>query len=186
MSLNSSQPATCKSMTIHTVFSVDGSLYQRWQADLLAYSHRKVRQPGPLTRLWSSEGWPPVFQGQTFKTKPYSPHPVTGDYYPPYNKVMAIRDWLCETPPARDELVLLLDPDCVFLSSLNIPVKDAHPLAQHVSYLDANSNAELVGRHCGKPYAVQAIGMPILIHRDDLRGLALRWLEKTEAIRSDP
>ena len=29
----------------YTIFSVDGSFYQRWQADLLSYSHRKVGQP---------------------------------------------------------------------------------------------------------------------------------------------
>jgi hypothetical protein len=31
----------------------DGSHYQRWQAELLAYSHRKVHQTRPLVRLLS-------------------------------------------------------------------------------------------------------------------------------------
>jgi len=63
---------------IHTVFSVDGSLYQRWQADLLAYSHKKVGQPGPLTRLLSADGPPTPFAGRTFHTKPYCPHRYGG------------------------------------------------------------------------------------------------------------
>ena len=50
-------------LMVHTVFSVDGSLYHRWQADLLAYSHRKARQPGSLTRLWSASERPTPFAG---------------------------------------------------------------------------------------------------------------------------
>ena len=89
-------------MEVHTVFSVDDSLYQRWQADLFAYSHRKVGQPGPLTRLWSGRGSPSPFAGLTFQTEPYSPHPVTGDNYPPYNKPSALAGWLEEAPPAAE------------------------------------------------------------------------------------
>src|SRR3712207_457292 len=76
--------------TVHTVFSSDGRLYQRWQADLLAYSHRKVHQPGPLTRLLSSYEQAPPFSSGTFQISPYSPHPLTGDDYAAYNKPKAI------------------------------------------------------------------------------------------------
>ncbi len=31
---------------VQTVFSVDASEDQRWQADLLAFTHMKARQPG--------------------------------------------------------------------------------------------------------------------------------------------
>src|SRR5215469_5650674 len=102
-------------MPIHTVFSVDGSLYQRWQADLLAYSHRKVNQPGPLTRLYSAWGEPPAFAGQTFQTMPYCPHPMSKDDYLPYNRIMALLTWLKQSPPS-EETLLLLDPDCIFLT----------------------------------------------------------------------
>ena len=47
-----------------------------------AYSHRKAGQPGPLTRLLSSDRPPTRFEGRTFHTKAYCPHPATGDYYP--------------------------------------------------------------------------------------------------------
>jgi len=52
---------------VHTVFSAEGHLYQRWQADLLAYSHEKVRQPGPLTRLLASDGQAPLFRVERSK-----------------------------------------------------------------------------------------------------------------------
>jgi hypothetical protein len=65
-------------LEVHTLFSVDGSLYQRWQADLLAYSHRKAGQPGPLTRLLSSDGPPTPFAGRTFQPSHIFPIPLLG------------------------------------------------------------------------------------------------------------
>lgn len=172
-------------MRLHTVFSIDGSLYHRWQADLLAYSHRQVCQPGALTRLWSARGQPTAFEGRTFQTMPYCPHPTTGDFYPPYNKPMALLAWLREASPS-EEIVLLLDPDCIFITPCDLPVKCGEPVAQPISYLEPTDHVELVKRHGHKLESVQAIGIPTLIHRDDLAALVPLWVEKTEAIRSDP
>ena len=172
-------------MRVHTVFSVDGSLYQRWQADLLAYSHRKAGQTGPLTRLWCAWGESPVFDGQTFQTMPYSPHPVSGDSYLPYNKPMALLTWLEDAPPA-EEAVLLLDPDCIFIAPCDLSAIRGEPVSQPIGYMDPASNAELVKRHGCKPTSVQGIGIPTLIHRDDLVALTPLWVEITEAIRTDP
>jgi peptidyl serine alpha-galactosyltransferase len=172
---------------VHTVFSVDGSLYQRWQADLLAYSHRKVGQPGPLTRLFSADGPPTPFEGQTFHTRPYCPHPVTGDYYPPYNRIMALRAWLREAPPA-EEVILLIEPDCVFLDSLTGElVSRRYPVSHPIGYMDPLPNAQLLQKHCSRPELVEAAGIPtLLIHRDDLIELVPLWIEKTENMRNDP
>lgn len=173
-------------MPVHTVFSVDGSLYQRWQADLLAYSHRKVNQPGPLTRLYSAWDTPPPFDGQTHHTKPYS-HSITGDHYPPFNRIMALRHWMRNFPP-QEETLLLLDPDCIFLTAYDESVERGQPVTQPISYMNPaiTDNAELLKRHGFKPEAVQAIGIPTLIHRDDLAVLVPLWVEKTHEIRSDP
>ena len=172
---------------VHTVFSVDGSLYQRWQADLLAYSHRKANQPGPLTRLLSSDRLPTRFEGRTFHTRSYSTHPATGDYYPPYNRIMALRAWLTEAPPAED-VILLVEPDCVFLGSLTgEPVSRGHPVSHPIGYMDPSPQAELLQRHCSRPELVEPAGIPtVLIHRDDLTELIPLWIEKTEDIRNDP
>ena len=172
---------------VHTVFSVDGSLYQRWQADLLAYSHRKAGQPGPLTRLLSSDRPPTRFEGRTFHTRSYSTHPATGDYYPPYNRIMALRAWLTEDPPA-EEVILLIEPDCVFLGPLTSePVSRGHPVSHPIGYMDPVPQAELVQKHCSRPELMDAAGIPtVLIHRDDLMKLVPLWLEKTEEIRDDP
>jgi len=170
---------------IHTIFSVDGSLYQRWQADLLSYSHRKVGQPGPLTRLLSANGQPTPFVGRTFRTEPYCPHPLSGDYYPPYNKPKALESWLRESPPA-EEVVLLLDPDCVFLEPLAGLATRGHPIANPPAFMHPEHNMEFVKKHCLRPELVQGVGVPLLIHRDDLADVAPRWFKRTEEIRADP
>jgi hypothetical protein len=170
---------------IHTVFSVSDSLYQRWQADLLAYSHAKVGQPGPLTRLYSSREQPTPFAGRTFRTAPYSPHPLSGDDYSPYNKPAALNAWLQEEPPSED-VVLILDPDCVFLEPLAYLVSRGHPVVQPWNLLHPSQHRWFVKKHCSNPELVGDVGVPILIHRDDLVALAPLWLEKAEQIRSDP
>jgi hypothetical protein len=173
---------------VHTVFSAGASLYQRWQAELLAYSHRKAHQPGPLTWLLSScEGLHSPFAGDAFLTEPYSPHPLSGDHYTAYNKPKALSAWLEEAPP-KEEAVLILDPDCVFLEPLADSVVRGNPLAQPMSYLEPahERNRAFVKKHCANPELVDGVGIPILIHRDDLREVALPWLKKTEEIRDDP
>jgi len=175
-----------RTAAIHTVFSVDGSRYQRWRADLLAFSHRAVGQRGPVTRLWSASTRPTAFAGQTFWTDPYSPHPTSDDDYAPYNKPAAILRWLSESSPP-EETILLLDPDCVFLAPVLAEAPLGRPISQPIGYMDpgAGPAAELAVRHCRRPSAVQPLGIPTLVHRDDLRALAPLWLAKTEAIRSD-
>jgi hypothetical protein len=129
---------------------------------------------------------PSPFPGKTFQTTPWSPHPLTGDDYAPFNKPAAIQQWLSKACPA-EEGVLLVDLDCIFLAPVSAKVERGRPISQPMSYMDPNSGPgpELVARHCRRPALVQAIGIPTLIHRDDLRVLAPLWLAKTEAIRSD-
>jgi hypothetical protein len=43
----------------------------------------------------------------------------------------------------------------------------------------------LVRRHCARPDLVQGVGIPTLIHRDDLAAISIKWLHKTEDIRQD-
>ena len=174
-------------MSVHTVFSADGSSYHRWQSDLLAYSHAKVSQPGPLTRLYSARGEPWPFDGRTFQTPPYSPHPTTGDDYPPYNRIGALSEWLTLSPPT-EETVLLIDPDFVFLSICDEEVERGRPVAHPILSMEVikAEHPELLKRHGFQPDAVQGMAVPFLIHRDDLREMFPLYMELTEQVRSDP
>jgi peptidyl serine alpha-galactosyltransferase len=173
-------------MHVHTVFSTDESLYLRWQAHLLAYSHRKVNQPGPLTWLYSGSSTPPPFDGQLFQAKPYSPHPPNDDIYPPYNRIGALMEWLELSPPA-EETLLIIDPDCIFITPFDEPAERGRPVAQPVFYLHPaeSNNSKLMKRHGYRPNSVDPVGVPVLIHRDDLRALLPLWMQRTEEIRND-
>jgi hypothetical protein len=121
--------------------------------------------------------------GATFRAAPYSPHPVSGDDYAPYNKPSALLAWLRTTPPA-DDTVLLLDPDCIFVAPLTNEAVRGEPIAQPLSYM--HPDPTVLARHCRRRSLVCGVGVPIVIHRDDLAALAAPWLEKTESIRDDP
>jgi hypothetical protein len=167
---------------IHTVFSTDASRYQYWQAQVLAHTHRTVGQPGGLTRLLSTTGPMPSFAGETFAVRP---HPDS-DVYLTLNRLSALVAWLATSPP-REDVILHLDPDCVFLAPVRLTVTRGRPASQYVWYLDVvETHADLIRRHCLEPARVQPVGIPTVIHRDDFAQLAPRWLAKTERLRADP
>ena len=170
---------------IHTVFSTDATIYLGWQAELLAYTFRQVDQPGPLTRLWSADEAPPPFDGLIFQTQPAHRHPSTGDWYPPYNRTTALVAWLRDAPPV-EETILHIEPDFIFTSPVIAAVKRGAPIAHPFGYMDPALHPTLVRRHTRYPERVQPIGVPKLIHRDDLAAIAPLWLSKTEDIRNDP
>jgi hypothetical protein len=169
---------------IRTIVSVDDSEYHAWQAEWLAWSFDRVQQPGRLTRLWSGDGLPTGAVPDTFQTRSYSPHPITGDAFACYNKPFALDDWLRDTPTS-EETILLVDPDFVFVQPVTSVVEPGYPIAQQILYLDVHKYATIVQRHCRVPDEVQSIGLPILINRIDLEVLTPLWVAKTEAIRND-
>ena len=190
---------------MHTVFSIGNNKYQRWQARLLAYSHRRARQPGRLTCLVSGLDNPEPVINADFFTANYFPHPVTGDRYAAYNKPAALMAWLQEAPP-EEETILLVDPDCIFLDVLEGRAERGRPAAQPIFYMNLRERPAsapppagrepilerdwslvdtLLTTYCERPERVQGVGIPTLIHRDDLAALAPLWLAKTEMIRAD-
>jgi hypothetical protein len=122
------------------------------------------------------------FAGETFAVRP---HPGSHDY-PGFNRLSALVAWLAASPP-REEVILHLDPDCVFLAPVRLMVTRGCPVSQYVWYLDAvEHQSDLIRRHCRQPALVQPVGIPTVIHRDDLAQLAPHWLAKTEQLRADP
>lgn len=83
-------------------------------------------------------------------------------------------------------MILIVDPDCVFLEPLTCSVSRGRPLAHPIEFMNPAQHADLVEKHCSNPELVDDVGVPILIHRDDLAAVAPLWLKKTEEIREDP
>lgn len=116
-SSSSSTPAT--SATLHTAVPTECGSYFVWQSIGLVYSHKKIKQPGQLTRIVSCtpEEWAAMSTEsrdivQTHVAPNYAVHPRTGDRYPAYNKPMAVIDWLAKTE-VKEDYVLIIDADMI-------------------------------------------------------------------------
>ena len=80
---------------IYTVFcTADDS---DGQAERLARSWRRVRQPGELVRLVAqdpSRPLPSSAHARVVTTTSWSPHPYTDDVYAPYQRAAGLLEWL--------------------------------------------------------------------------------------------
>lgn len=118
-SLSSHLPSQHRAKTLHTAVPTECGSYFVWQSIGMVYSHRKIKQPGPLTRIVSCtpEEWEDMPTeskeiAQTHVAPNYAVHPRTGDEYPAYNKPMAVIDWLAKTD-VKEDYVLIIDADMV-------------------------------------------------------------------------
>eukprot|EP00038_Savillea_parva_P017475 m.20461 g.20461 ORF g.20461 m.20461 type:complete len:527 (-) comp3791_c0_seq1:94-1674(-) len=130
---------------IHIIFSTSCSLFQRWQAELLFFSHRKVGQRGRITRLVSGCKAPKLEEGETThrpdffvdtgkisdaKEMRQSSNPIAVVYEPGSfkagasfkfaNKPYSVRQWIDTQMQRTDQVVAILDPDQVLLKPLTV------------------------------------------------------------------
>lgn len=109
-------------MKSHTyvIYSISNSPYQEWQAELLDYSFRKVKQPGTLIRLCSEDAkYPnrdiPISNaGLTISTPNYSQLTPEIDW-PIMNKVGSLKYLFNENYFRDFDTLIFLDPDMIFI-----------------------------------------------------------------------
>jgi hypothetical protein len=108
----------------YVIYSISNSPYQEWQAELLDYSFKKVKQPGTLIRLCSEDGRYPGRRvplsraGHTIGTPNFSRLTPEIDW-PVMNKPGALK-WFFEHTLFHDEDTLIfLDPDMIFTKAWN-------------------------------------------------------------------
>lgn len=171
---------------IYTVVCTDINDYANWQCELLEYSWSRIKQPGKLVRLVSCEQdaeLPVHRHTEVVRTRPSNTHPVSGDFYPPYNRLFSLKQWLDEND--IEGTILVVDCDVIFRSPLKTEVNPGAPLAQH--WLDYSINNEFGAaiQTCSKVEldSLQAATWPALIHSSDLRRILPRWIEITQAVR---
>jgi hypothetical protein len=174
-----------------TVISVDDSKYLWWQSVIFAHSFRKVEQPGKLVRLVASgkrNALPWDSKADTFYTRSMQTHPLTHDFYPPYNKPWSLHEWLSTTPPS-DDIIYVLDPDILYLKPVVEDVKEGSPVAEKMFFMDPSTtiNKNVIKRHAKKNHSlIQPIGVPLVLHRNELQSFVSRWYTLTVEMRSDP
>jgi hypothetical protein len=173
-------------VNVRTVVSFEPGVYQDWQIELLAYTHRKVGQEGPLTALASVKSGARLkdYGIEVIRTRWMSRHPLTKDDYAPYNKAASFCDYFNVTP-YRGEILLLVDPDMVFIRPWDR--KGDEQVAEATQYMDPiKCGRNVIKRHCKRnPEKVQPIGFPLIIHEENLRAITDRWYILTEEMRGD-
>ena len=116
-------------MSHHTVYSTTCKPLFDWQSLALAYSHERVRQPGPLTRLLACDDDDAAERSARLGTQTYR-HPDFGlpehnrvqDRYAAYNKPAGVLHWLTHARPV-ERFVLIVESDML----LREPI-DCEPL----------------------------------------------------------
>jgi ShK domain-like len=117
-------------------------------------------------------------------------HPVTGDRYAPYNKPASIVHWLEHAQPTA-EYVIILDADMVIRKPMTVELVGAapgKPVSAHYGYLVGIFDDHHMGVKSRVKFASppQQVGGFSVMHIDDLRRVAPRWLYWTEEVRRDP
>ena len=193
---------------IHVVISTECfKSYFVYQALAMKYTFDKVGQPGKITRVIScneDEAKEKLTEEDmaimdTLVVPNWKQHPITGDYYQPYNRPVSTMFWLAERLPTA-EWTLILDPDMIFKQPFTLKdfeVPEGYALSSHYNYLMGVNNA-LADRHIpdvsrkedhyGGPKGRRAdeAGAFYLLRTRDLVKIAPLWLSYTEAVREDP
>lgn len=106
----------------YIIYSISNSPYQEWQADLLDYSFKKVKQPGTLIRLCSEDAKFPKREtpisraGITISTPNYSSLTPEIDW-PIMNKIGSLSYLFKENYFRDEDTLIFLDPDMIFIKA---------------------------------------------------------------------
>lgn len=157
-----------------------------WQAQVLVQTWKDVDHPGTFLRLVAAPergAVPDHVHARVLRTNAWNVHPVTGDHYPPYNRLVSLQQWLDVERP--DASVLILDPDMVFRDVVRTRARPGAAVVQRWFDFDRSVGAiEAVAEATGLPVsAVPGVTWPALLHADDLRRLLPRWIELTAELR---
>lgn len=179
---------------IYTAFSTSGNENTQWQAELLEYSWGRARQPGELVHLVDQgpgHRAPRHRLARVVETQRWSPHPYTGDLYPPYQKAAGLLEWLFVEQV--EGTVLLLESTSVFRTPVSDEVKPGQARATAWPELPRAAGPFglgpdfkfLEGFCVDRALELSAVGLPVLIHSTDLRKIVARWLELMSIIRAE-
>jgi len=183
-------------MSTHTVFSTTCAEFFDWQALGLAFSHRRVGQPGPLTRLLACDDEQRAERSASLGVRVHR-HPNYGqpehnrvqDSYAPYNKPGGVLHWLTHAHERiAEHFVLVVESDMLLRQPIDCAALGVRPgvgASGVYDYLHGvrNGMARAFIKHVA---AVQPVGGWYCLHRDDLARLAPLWLELTKQVRKNP
>lgn len=185
-------------MIDYVVYSTSNSDYQSWQCKLLEYSFKKVNQQGKLIRLCSYNTHCP---DREFDTSDIAEVIKLPDYrtrwteytnnldkdYGIANKTESLKYWLSNYPGLKDtDVVLLIDPDMVFLKPIEIAVTPGNIIGQKWEGEGVESWGPFVkyGGHIKSKISKDTIYMyPYIATVGDLKKIIKNYLNYTYGMR---
>ena len=176
---------------VRVVFSCENTTYMWWQAEFLQYTYSMAGMQDELTALVAATDEPEKrFTCNTVRVGNYKDS-VPNAPLLVLNKPGGIAEWAAMDGP-RDETVLIVDPDSVFVRGVGDPgpiaAGEAYSEEHSYMHVDVPMNRTVIDRHCSAELRakVQPVGIYILINRGCLAELARRWLQKSIDIACDP
>lgn len=159
---------------------------------------------------WCLQSW--LDLGPTHLAESMTHNPHNNDTYGAYNKPYAVIDFLENSPPKEDWLIIV-DADMImrlpFLckgedfehgedKSLELNCQRGRPISAHYGYLKGTNN-DLAKRHLpgieprnntdgGQPVHRRSdqVGGFVVVHKDDMLQYMHDWLTMAEEVRDDP
>ena len=176
---------------MQVVFSCENTTYMWWQAEFLRYTYVQAGMQADLTALVAATEEPEIqFACNSMRVANYKNSVPNADLLV-LNKPGGIAEWAALDGP-RDETVLIVDPDSMFVRPVADPgaLTAGHAYSEEHDYMcvDIPGNRTVIDRHCRQEVRdrVQPVGIYIFINRGCLAELAVCWLQKSMEIAADP
>lgn len=166
-----------------TICSLEASPYQLWQLELL-YKTFILYQSGDFIAIAHKQTTdniqtccPTYWTRSNYRI-------INNDQYPPYNKIAGVKEFLINMPLPDDEVIMLIDPDCIFCRELNIEVPERTLIAPFYGYMSLTDEVKTLLNGISNIQEWPAVGIPYLIRKDALLNIIDRWLEICVLLRA--
>lgn len=180
-------------------YSTEPGAYHGWQSDLLLRSfwsscnndewsvvravavYPDASHVSPAMRKTLECGQVDIFYHQS-----YANYLKGADCYTPYNKIIALKEWIESNEPNEERFITLIDPDFVIFRPLTPSISTAVE-AEVWTGLDPKSNfGTFLGEYLGlgsRWEETPSIGVPVTLNERTLRTILPDWLRLTQMIR---
>ena len=194
---STTSPSPSKAKTL-ILLVISDNQYQDWQSRVFHYHMKKLLLPDQeLMTLISAPGRKVDLEAKCaeehnncplFPTGDYTTAP-NGDVFVVYNRAHAIREFMDSFDGKGFETVVIVEPDMLPLKPITVKATKGEILGHHYFYMEreyggAELNQSALIDYCSfNPDQVEPIGVPYVLHIDDLRNMLPLWIEKTIKMR---
>ncbi|KAG8460159.1 hypothetical protein KFE25_014304 [Diacronema lutheri] len=189
-------PSVTPLTSVHTAFCAECTVNFDWKSLGMYHSHNASGMPGRITRLLACSAaqlatYKGLALGPTFVHPNYGTGDMPGyDRSPTYNKPGSLAHWLQATRIDED-YILYVDADMLLRRPIDVLAMGARRgtvVSERVGYLEVGIGAGLPEQFISAAAAQNsaAAGWYHILHVDDARAVAPRWLHFCRQVRQHP